>query len=58
MSGKQKYTIRSASKRIERARGKVKGVGKTKNITCSMPGLKILGAIDFLVNHHHYYWVR
>lgn len=41
-----------AVKRIERNGGKVGG----KVIDVEKPGLKVLGAISFLVNKHGYSW--
>ena len=49
-----KYTLERAKRRVERNRGKIKG----KNIMISFPGIKILGAIDYLVRIHHFRWVR
>jgi len=56
-----KYTVASARKKIERNHGKVfiaTKPGKFSSIRCSNPGIKVLGAIDFLVNHHGFIWVR
>lgn len=48
MERKDKWNIESAKKCIERNKGKI----KDKKISIASPGIKILGAIDFLVNYH------
>ena len=48
-----KYTsIKQAEQMIERNEGKIGG----KVIEADKPGLKVIGAISFLVNHHGYMW--
>ena len=49
-----KWTEDSAKKKIISNGGTVKG----KQIAHSHPGLKLLGAIDYLVNHHKYTWFK
>jgi hypothetical protein len=51
---KSKYTVESASKRITANGGKIGG----KVIEIEKPGLKILGAISYLVNKHGYHWAE
>jgi hypothetical protein len=53
MSDDGKFTEYSAKKIITRNRGTVKG----RNIHINNPGLKVLSAIDFLINHHEYHWI-
>lgn len=49
-----KYTVDSAIARIERNKGKIGG----KVINISDCGIKVWGAVDFLVNHHGYTVVK
>ncbi len=49
-----KYTVESAMKRITANGGKVGG----KAIEADKPGLKVIGAISFLVNKHGYNWAE
>lgn len=46
------YTERSARLRITRNGGSFKG----SKIYFKRPGLKVLSAIDYLVNHLNYFW--
>jgi hypothetical protein len=47
---KKEWTIESAKRCIERNKGKI----KDKKITIAKLGIKVLGAIDFLINYHNY----
>jgi hypothetical protein len=47
------YTEKSARARITRNGGKFKG----KQIVIVRAGLKVLSAIDYLVNEHRYSWI-
>ena len=49
-----KWTVLKAISMINRNGGHV----GEKMIRHQNPGLKVLGAIDYLVNHHGYTWVR
>jgi len=49
----KQHTTSTAKAMIERNRGAVRG----KNIKIASPGIKVLGAIDFLVNHRGFRWV-
>jgi len=49
-----KYTEDKAVSMIKRNRGKV----GLKTIRCTTPGIKVLGAIDYLVKRHKYTWSR
>jgi len=51
---KKRWTIDTAKACIQRNKGRV-GQGQIRAIN---PGLKVLGAIDFLVNFHKYTWMR
>jgi hypothetical protein len=46
--------VKDAEKRIVANGGKVGG----KVIEFDKPGLKMIGAISFLVNHHGYHWAE
>jgi len=52
---KSKYTIDTAIEKIERNGGKV---AKSTKVIEGTFGLKVLGAVDFLVNYHGYRWRR
>lgn len=54
MSSASKWSVASATACVERNGGKV-GV---KQVSHDTPGLKVLSAIDYLVNHCGYMWVR
>lgn len=54
MSTKDKWTVETAAETITRKGGKISG----GRIVCSSPGLKVLSAIDYLVNHHKLVWVK
>jgi len=47
--------VEAAKRVIERSGGKV---GADRSVTHDNPGLKVLAAIDFLVNHAGYRWTR
>lgn len=49
-----KYTVEAASEVIHRNGGLI----KDKTIIHKAPGLKVLGAIDFLVNHNKFIWLK
>ena len=51
---KNKHSIESAIARIERSGGAV--AKTTEVIEHNTPGLRVLGTIDFLVNHHGFSW--
>ena len=51
---KGKWNEITAKAMIERNHGLV----GQKTIRCSNPGIKVLGAIDFLVNHRGHQWNR
>ena len=48
------YTEESAKVRILNNKGQIRGT----LIYHKQPGLKILGAIDYLVHYHGYMWVK
>jgi len=50
-----KYDVASAVACIKRTGGKVTKKG---HISHPKPGLKVLGAIDFLVNHNKYKFIN
>lgn len=49
---KAQYTEKEAKSKLTRNGAKIRG----KRITILEPGLKLLGAIDYLVNKHKYSW--
>ena len=49
---RREYTVETARACIERNGGKC----GAKSISHPAPGLKVLGAIDYLVNRHGYTW--
>lgn len=53
---KGRWEIHTAKTMIERNRGGV--YLHSKKITHESPGIKVLGAIDYLVNHHGFKLVR
>ena len=65
---KGKWTEESASDMIKRNRGRVKVkkvadklTGKTttyRTVNHKSPGIKVLGAIDYLVNNHRYVYQK
>jgi serine kinase of HPr protein (carbohydrate metabolism regulator) len=52
---KDKWTVDTATSAIERNGGTVTD---DRVIVLRSPGNRLLGAIDFLVNHHKHRWVR
>ena len=48
----KKWTEQTARKMIERNGGKI----RENSITIPRCGIKVLGAIDYLVNHRRYFW--
>ena len=55
MSGKRYSDKATAVKAIETNGGKV---GSNGNITFGQPGIRMLGAIDYLVSKHGCRWIR
>jgi len=51
----KKWNLETACATINRNGGKI---STEKKITIKAPGIKILGAIDFLVNHCGYTWAK
>ena len=54
MDENKKFTVKSATARIENNGGKIGG----KVIDIEKPGLKVLSAISYLVNHEGYSWAK
>ena len=55
---RKRWTVESAKACIQRNGGHVSGGLLVGQIRCNRPGLKVLSAIDFLVNHHKYIWMK
>jgi hypothetical protein len=55
MSGKRYNTKENAVKAIEANGGKV---GSNGNIAMQQPGIRMLGAIDFLIKLHGCRWIK
>lgn len=54
--GTMRYTVESAIACIERNGGAV--ARGTKVVTAKSPGIRVWGAIDYLVNQHNYAYVQ
>ena len=51
---KMRYTVEKARAKIENNGGKV----GSKQVRHTHPGISVLGAIDYLVNHCGYTWIK